>query len=846
MSLIPRTLALTLIGTLALCSPAFANGLLATNVGTDDAGKWRRCHDRLAAEGATAVTQTNVSAPAAGLVWADLSGSDAADWDVAIFEEASGRLVAGSAGPRSNELAEGFTTSRDLIVQACLVDGDPSSANLDVGYLDTRTEASGPIQLVRVSTPTTEDKTRLTQTGLDLTEHAGPGYVEAVLYGDSDAAKLAAGNFDWTVRIADLVALERQNIQANNRFAATNLRTGLPSGSTDYRRLADYEADMKQLALENPNLVKLITLPNQSLEGRDILGVEITENVNVDDGKPVFLQIGVHHAREWPSSEHAMEWAFEVVNGYNSGDPRMKPLAQAVRTIVVPVQNPDGFNLSRESAADLRVLNDVHPLGYTGALAADPQFAYKRRNCRMAPGETPEPGECGDRVNNRNRGVDPNRNYGGLWGGPGASISQTSDIYRGEAPFSEPETQNIRELVSGEQVTTLITNHTFSNLVLRPPGVRAQGPPPDEEVYRALGDSMAEQNGYTSQKGYQLYDTTGTTEDWTYSATGGLGFTFEIGPDEFHPPYADVVAEWEGTRGFEGRGNREAYYIAMESTANEARHSVIEGSAPADSVIRLSKSFMTSSHDPLFLNDSGSSTGDPILFEDSLETTMVVPTSGQFAFHANPSTRPAVEENTYAELAAEPSRTETFAMTEPTVAGGGSKDEPHVNEHTFTLAEDDARAGLVINLTAEAIPGEEEHGNYNDLDLYVYRVLDDGRRLPVGSGADADGYETAVVDSPTPGNYVAVVVNWAAPDPRYTGSWETYGPGEIVSRGATDEFWTLTCEKSDGTVVDTRKVFVERGQRVSVGAVCGSGGSTRPGKGNPGKPDGPPGKPPKG
>ncbi len=36
--------------------------------------------------------------------------------------------------------------------------------------------------------------------------------------------------------------------------------------------------------------------------------------------------------------------------------------------------------------------------------------------------------------------------------------------------FSEPETRNIQALVSAHQVTTLITNHTYSNLVLREPG----------------------------------------------------------------------------------------------------------------------------------------------------------------------------------------------------------------------------------------------------------------------------------------------------------------------------------------------------------------------------------------
>ena len=48
----------------------------------------------------------------------------------------------------------------------------------------------------------------------------------------------------------------------------------------------------------------------QTLEGRRVHGIEIATNPNdLGDGKPIFLNMGVHHAREWPSSEHAMEWA---------------------------------------------------------------------------------------------------------------------------------------------------------------------------------------------------------------------------------------------------------------------------------------------------------------------------------------------------------------------------------------------------------------------------------------------------------------------------------------------------------------------------------------------------------
>ena len=71
---------------------------------------------------------------------------------------------------------------------------------------------------------------------------------------------------------------------------------------------------MKALVEANPTLVKPLTLANTTLEGRPVEGIEITRDVNASDGKPVFFQMGVHHAREWPSAEMPMEWATELVN----------------------------------------------------------------------------------------------------------------------------------------------------------------------------------------------------------------------------------------------------------------------------------------------------------------------------------------------------------------------------------------------------------------------------------------------------------------------------------------------------------------------------------------------------
>jgi hypothetical protein len=124
--------------------------------------------------------------------------------------------------------------------------------------------------------------------------------------------------------------------------------------------------------------------------------------------------------------------------------------------------------------------------------------------------------------------------------------------------------QSVRELISGRQVTNLITNHTYSNLVLRPPGVQAVGEPVDEPLLYRLGEEMTDKNGYANIRSWQLYDTTGSTEDWSYWVTGGLGYTFEIGGAQFHSAFeVGVVDEYLGRAPAAGAGkggNREAYF----------------------------------------------------------------------------------------------------------------------------------------------------------------------------------------------------------------------------------------------------------------------------------------------
>ena len=130
----------------------------------------------------------------------------------------------------------------------------------------------------------------------------------------------------------------------------------------------------------------------------------------------------------------------------------------------------------------------------------------------------------------------------------------------------------------------MISNHTYSNLVLRPPAIAATGLAPDEPELKASATRWRAQNDYISQASYQLYDTSGSTEDWSYWITGGFGYTFEIGDEGFHPAYEEaVVGEYLGLAPADGAGlggNREAYWLAAQAAADRDLHSVISGTRP--------------------------------------------------------------------------------------------------------------------------------------------------------------------------------------------------------------------------------------------------------------------------
>ncbi len=427
-----------------------------------------------------------------------------------------------------------------------------------------------------------------------------------------DRIELDALGFDYEVVTENVYARDLALAQDLALARGPQTLIELPGPDrTDYRRLADYNAEMAELADKNKGLVKLFEMQRPTLEGRTVFGIEIAANVKDSDGRPIYYIDGVHHAREWPAAEYTMIFAHHLVESFGK-DARVTALLKKARVIVVPIVNVDGFDYSRESvlSAHQTLANNTEETG-----AGNGFEGYWRKNRRSLTGATVP-------VANKNPdafGVDPNRNYSYLWGDNqgGSSGSQVDQTYRGEAPFSEPETLNVRDIILGRPVTGVITNHTYQGSVLRAGG----GDAPEDDILLRIGDEMAKILGYNNAPTVG-YPTTGTTDDWAYAAIGSLGFTIEHGIIGFHPPYADEVGTF-------WKEHMEAFMVMLETSADPKYHSVITGKVTGGRTeLVLKKRFKT----PL---SEGNPTGESHVVE-KVNIPFTTNKDGSFELHVGP------------------------------------------------------------------------------------------------------------------------------------------------------------------------------------------------------------------
>lgn len=294
---------------------------------------------------------------------------------------------------------------------------------------------------------------------------------------------LDASGIKYSVLIDNVQALIDAEKQGN----------GADGWYDQYHTLAEIEAHMQELADTYPTLAETFVV-GSSLEGRPIRGIRVI-GAGGSGGKPDVMYAGGIHAREWITTM-AMPYLAETLLSSYGSDPELTGLVDRINFYVVPVQNVDGFS-------------------------------YTQSNRMWRKNRRPN----GDGT----FGVDLNRNWATGWGGEGSSGSTNSETYRGTAPFSEPESQAMRDfLLSLPNFSGFMDIHSYGQLILQPYGYTPNYPP-DHATFQEIGANMevAMESPYGTNYVHgntyaTIYPASGITQDWCYAEGGAWALGYEL------------------------------------------------------------------------------------------------------------------------------------------------------------------------------------------------------------------------------------------------------------------------------------------------------------------------------
>ncbi|TKJ33394.1 hypothetical protein CEE39_04010 [bacterium (candidate division B38) B3_B38] len=257
--------------------------------------------------------------------------------------------------------------------------------------------------------------------------------------------------------------------------------------------------DLFRLQEMHPQIARVHDI-GDSIEGRDILAIKISDNVEFDEMEAEVLLVGCHHAREWLTVEVPYYIAQYLVEQYDT-DPEIKRMVDNSEVWIVPMLNPDGLEYS------------IHT------------FRWWRKNRR----------DNGD----GSFGIDLNRNYSYMWGfdDEGSSPNGWSQVFRGKSPVSEPETDALRMLFIQREFQAAISYHTYSELILYPWGYTSE-PTLDQELLHYLASTMSDLMRGVNNRYYQprqssvgLYTTNGSFIDFAYGYYNIPAFCIEMRPE---------------------------------------------------------------------------------------------------------------------------------------------------------------------------------------------------------------------------------------------------------------------------------------------------------------------------
>ncbi len=234
----------------------------------------------------------------------------------------------------------------------------------------------------------------------------------------------------------------------------------------DFHSYSQMTNELQNITAMYPGITNLYNL-GTSVQGRTIWGLKITDYPDLEENEPEVRIAGLHHGNELMSVELPLLLAWHLVENYTL-DGYISGLVNATEIWIIPMVNPDG----REATPPTR------------------------RN-----------------ANN----VDLNRDYGYMWNGEGNS----------PAPFSQPETQIIRDHALDNNFVLSLSFHTSGDIVNYVWNYKPH-PTPDDPMVANLSTLYGSYNGYWVVRGYNWYQTRGDTNDFSYGCRGDIDWTIEV------------------------------------------------------------------------------------------------------------------------------------------------------------------------------------------------------------------------------------------------------------------------------------------------------------------------------
>ncbi|MFK7961882.1 MAG: M14 family zinc carboxypeptidase [Phycisphaerales bacterium] len=405
--------------------------------------------------------------------------------------------------------------------------------------------AAAPVALdgwsvVQIDIRDHEELDAILELGIDQWTHGHGHGPQEFCVSPAELEQLRAMGHDPLIVIPNVQVL----IDAERTRLAAAAQADAPLGIDyfdDYRPIEEIEAFTDQMVADHPGISSKMQI-GTSLEGRPISAITISGAGDPAD-KPAVVINAMQHAREWITTPTVLWFMNEILDAYGTV-PRVTELLDQIELHVIYQVNPDGFVYSWET-----------------------ERLWRKNRRPNADGTF---------------GVDLNRNWGFEWGGEGSSGNPDNDTYRGTAPFSEPETQTVRDFILDRPDTVAhIDVHSFSQLILWPFGYDFVEPGGlDGDAHRELAHCMSEAieavegSFYRPQPASALYLAAGIATDWVFGGAGALSWTFELRPGSsqgggFILPPEQIV----GT----GMENEQAFLELLEQVAGQISWNLPDG-----------------------------------------------------------------------------------------------------------------------------------------------------------------------------------------------------------------------------------------------------------------------------